>query len=140
VINRYRPVELLLCKSTSIYVKNVKQIARQVCNPYIIEIGYERESEKVTDTLERFIKESKAPLFKYLLHESVKAKKNDNSFESFGTVKCLDLIHLYLSNMKLKSKIFDEGIFEYSCLNQAKLKPFFDSQVYENLEIFRIKN
>jgi DNA mismatch repair protein MSH6 len=25
-------------------------------------------------------------------------------------------------------------------LNQAKLKPFFDSQVYENLEIFRIKN
>ena len=89
----------------------MKQIVRQVCNPYIIEIGYERENEKVTDTLERFIKESKAPLFQYLLHESVKAKKNDNSFESFGTVKCLDLIHFYLSNMKLKSKIFDEGIF-----------------------------
>jgi len=32
--------------------------------------------------------------------------------------------------MKLKNKIFDEGIFELYCLNEAKLKPFFDSQVY----------
>ncbi len=51
------------------------------------------------------------PLFKYLLTESVKTKKNDSSFESFATVKCLDLIYMYLSNMKLKNKIFDEGIF-----------------------------
>lgn len=48
------------------------------------------------ETLEKFMKESKAPLFKYLLSECVKGKKNDNSFESFGTVKCLDLICMYL--------------------------------------------
>lgn len=42
VINRYRPVEVLLHKSSSIYVKNMKQIARQICSPYINEISYER--------------------------------------------------------------------------------------------------
>ena len=51
----------------------------------------------------------------------------------FATVKCLDLIYKYLSNLKLKEKIFDEGIFYLSCVNETKLKPFFDSQVYENL-------
>jgi len=58
----------------------------------------------------------------------------------YATVKCLDLLYTYLENLKLKEKIFGEGIFELSCFNQAKLKPFFDSQVYENLEVFRIKN
>jgi DNA mismatch repair protein MSH6 len=58
----------------------------------------------------------------------------------YATVKCLDLIYEHLSNLKLREKIFDEGMFEISSFSKTKIKPFFDSQVYENLEVFRIKN
>ncbi len=35
----------------------------------------------------------------------------------FATVRCLDLIYQYLTNLKLKEKIFDEGIYSISCMN-----------------------
>lgn len=53
-------------------------------------------------TLEKFIKKSKAPIFKQLMSLAVKNKTFGSNFKMFAAVKCLDLIYEYLSNLKLK--------------------------------------
>ncbi len=50
----------------------------------------------------------------------------------------LSLVWQYLSELSLREKIFNQGLFSEG--NQESFRaPFFDSQVYENLEIFRVK-
>lgn len=53
------------------------------------------------------MKKSKAPIFKQLMSLAAKNKTFGNDFEMVASVKCLDLIYEYLTNLKLKQKIFD---------------------------------
>ena len=67
-------------------------------------------------------------------------KLNEEEFSLFLPVRAMALLLSYLENLGLETKIFGQGLFEMQCFQKSKLKPMFDAQVYENLEIFRIKN
>ena len=41
--------------------------------------------------------------------------------------------------MKLEEKIFSQGIFELCSLENSKLNPMFDAQIYENLSVFTLQ-
>lgn len=45
-----------------------------------------------------------------------------------------------MKNLGLEAKIFGQGIFELGDFDAVKLKPMFDAQVYENLEVFSLKD
>lgn len=45
-----------------------------------------------------------------------------------------------MKNLTLEAKIFGQGIFEICDPEHIKLKPMFDAQVYENLEVFSLKD
>lgn len=52
----------------------------------------------------------------------------------------LGLLLNYLRNLGLEGKIIGQGIYEFIHFQTHRLKPMFDAQVYENLEIFNIKD
>jgi hypothetical protein len=56
-----------------------------------------------------------------------------NEFSMNRTVQVIGMIYCYLESLSLCEKIFNQGIFHLHDFRKAKPKPFFDSQVYENL-------
>ena len=51
----------------------------------------------------------------------------------------LELLRKYLDTLSLVEKIFEQGLFFWLQDRNINFVPFFDSQVYENLQLFRIK-
>ena len=70
----------------------------------------------------------------------IRDSKRDEQFSQYEILCSLDLVFCYLRNLNMVSRIFGQGIFEIMHFNRARMKPIFDSQVYENLEIFKLKN
>ena len=50
----------------------------------------------------------------------------------------LELLRKYLDTLSLVEKIFEQGLFFWLEDKNINFVPFFDSQVYENLELFRL--
>ena len=64
---------------------------------------------------------------------SANSQETDEKFDFYPIIMALGLLLNYLKNLGLETKIFGQGIFEFVHFRTAKLKPMFDSQVYENL-------
>ena len=62
-MNRYRPVELILPRSGH---EEVSQIARQICDPFIVNLRIGIEDMKIGSFLERISKDTSSPVIKKL--------------------------------------------------------------------------
>ena len=52
----------------------------------------------------------------------------------------LDLSCAYFEKLGVASKIFPNAVINFVNFSQLNLKPVFDAQVYENLEVFELKD
>ena len=63
-MNRYRPVELILPRNAH---DEIIQIARQICDPFIVNLKINLENSNIGSFLKRIVGDTGAPVLKRLL-------------------------------------------------------------------------
>ena len=89
--------------------------------------------------LERIVDDTESPLIRKLNQNFIdEGRSEGTSFSRYRTVMALSLVEQYVTQLSLREKIFNQGLY-YGTDGDVFKTPFFDSQVYENLELFRLK-
>ena len=131
-VSRYRPVEVLLPHRGH---DDISTITRQICDPYIVELKQE-DTADLSQLLEEMLRENRCA-YLLALRDACRKEGAGSRFSRYRTVLALALLRQYLNYLSLKEKVFHHVIFDQRGPEQFR-PPFFDSQVYENLEPFRL--
>lgn len=118
-------------------LRDEKKMLRQISNPYICEMEYEQQPPlPLLEKLQRF---NDSPVFE-TMDRMIEELPSGGRFQFELILAAIDLSLEYFKSLNLEKNIFGSAVFNFVSFESLLVQPVFDSQVYENLEIFELKD
>lgn len=130
VLNKFKPTEVVIVRGN---LQEEKKMLKQISNPYLYEMDWKPQPS--SDLIEKFLQFNDSPVFE-AMGRVADELPSGGKFQFELIIAAIDLSLEYFRVLNLHKNIFGCAVFSFVSFEALRLQPVFDSQVYENLEIF----